>query len=295
MRLAPLGAVRAFEATARLASVKAAAAELNVTPTAVSHQLRLLEESLGVRLLERSPRRVALTIQGRDLFDAAHIALDGLDAAFNRINADSSPRTVTLSATAAFLSAWLVPRLADLQSILGPVGLKLHASDAIADLKEGFIDVAIRYAMTPGPDSLSQSLGPDQFVPVCSPMLMPVNFDSAPMPALIHLEGSVASLPLPDWRTWFDTVGLRGLSTRAGLRVTSSLHAIQAAIAGQGVALVSFALAQDALSAGLLVRPHEHTTLGASYHFVHASTLGKDAVILRLRDWFKRSFELGRT
>src|SRR4051812_34234240 len=127
--LPPLSALRAFEAAARLASFKAAAAELYVTPTAISHQLRQLEDWLGIRVLDRSPRAVALTAAGAELYDAVAAGLSEIGRVASRLRRGAAPM-LTLSATSGFLSQWLVPRLADLHRVLPRGGLRPQAADA---------------------------------------------------------------------------------------------------------------------------------------------------------------------
>src|SRR5262249_22898097 len=149
--LPPLSALRAFEAVARRASFKAAAAELFVTPTAISHQIRQLETWLGVRVLDRSPRAVSLTPPGTELYEAAASSFAEISRAVSRVRQGPAPATLTLSATSGFLSQWLVPRLAELRRVLPDLDLRLHADEAVVALRAGSVDVAIRYGKGPYP------------------------------------------------------------------------------------------------------------------------------------------------
>lgn len=285
--LPPLTALRAFEAAARRASFKAAAAELLVTPTAISHQLRQLEDWLGVRVLDRSPRAVSLTTAGAELYDAVAAGLSDIARAAARLRHRPAFRALTVSATSGFLSQWLVPRLAELQRLLPAVDLRLHASDAVVPLRAGLVDVAIRYGAGPYPGVAAIPLRADGFAPVCSPRLgltRPTELRRAP---LLHVDGRRVPRPAPTWARWCAAARLARVDTDAGLRFSDSLHAVHAAIAGQGIALISLVLVADALAAGLLVQPFGPILPGATYHFACAPDLADRADVAALRAWFQ--------
>jgi LysR family glycine cleavage system transcriptional activator len=285
--LPPLSALRAFEAAARRASFKAAAAELFVTPTAISHQIRQLETWLGVRVLERSPRAVSLTPSGTELYEAAASSFAEITRAVVRLRQGPGPAILTLSATSGFLSQWLVPRLADVRRVLPELDLRLHAGDAIVALRAGAIDVAIRYGKGPYPGVDTTALQADRFAPVCSPTLRLSRLGELRRATLIHVEGRRVPRPAPTWARWCARAGATGVNTQAGLRFTDGLHAVQAAIAGQGVVIVSLVLVADALASGLLVQPFAETLRGDTYHFVSAPDLTGRADVVALRRWFQ--------
>jgi LysR family glycine cleavage system transcriptional activator len=286
--LPPLAALRAFEAVARLASFKAAAAELFVTPTAVSHQIRQLEEHLGLRLLDRTPRAVKLTPDGRLLYEAAASGFAEIAHAVSRLKRGRAHATLTLSATTAFLSHWLVPLLADLRRLLPNLDLRLHGADAIVELRDGSIDAAIRYGKGPFAGVEATPLKSDAFAPLCSPRLKLKNIKDLHQAALIHIDGRVVPRALPDWPRWCAEAGVTDVNTRAGVRFSDSMHAVQAAIAGQGVAIVSLVLVSDALASGLLVQPFETVLPGETYHFVSARGPGERPELTALRTWFQQ-------
>ena len=285
--LPPLTALRAFEACARRASFKAAAAELFVTPTAISHQIRQLEAWLGVRVLDRTPRAVTLTTDGQGLYDATAAAFAGIADATARLRARQG--TLTLSSTTAFLSHWLVPRLAELRRRFPDLDLRLQAADAAVELRAGGVELAIRYGpgLFPGVEAIA--LATDVFAPVCSPALGIGAPDDLRRAALIHVDGRVRPQPPPDWPRWCAAAGIDGLDTRSGLRFTDSMLAVQAAIAGQGVVIVSRLLAADALAAGLLVQPFAQVLPGDTYHFACAPGLAARPDVVALRDWFRHA------
>ena len=286
--LPPLTALRAFEAAARRASFKAAAAELHVTPTAISHQLRQLEHWLGVRVLDRSPRAVSLTAAGAELYEAVATGLSEIGRVASRLRHDPAPAALTLSATSGFLSQWLVPRLADIQRALPALELRLHAADAVVALSAGRVEVAIRYGSGPYPGVQATALCDDHFAPVCSPRLGLSRAGDLRRAKLLHVEGRRVPRPAPSWARWCAQAGVTRVNTEAGLRFTDSLHAVQAAIAGQGIALVSLVLVSDALASGLLVQPFRPVLRGATYHFACAPELAARADVATLRTWFQQ-------
>jgi LysR family glycine cleavage system transcriptional activator len=285
--LPPLSALRAFEAAARRASFKAAAGELLVTPTAISHQLRQLEAWLGVRVLDRSPRSVTLTAAGAELYEAVAAGLSEIGRVASRLRHGAAPAALTLSSTSGFLSQWLVPRLADLPRVVPGVDLRLQAADAVVELHAGRVDIAIRYGKGPYPGVHATALREDGFVAVCSPQLAMSRAADLRRARLLHVEGRRVPRPAPSWERWCAHAGITGVNTDAGLRFTDGLHAVQAAIAGQGVALTSQVLVSDALASGLLVQPFPFALRGATYHFACAPELAARADIVALRTWFQ--------
>lgn len=284
--LPALGALRAFEAVARRSSFRLAAEELAVTPTAISHQIRQLETYLGRRVLERTPRRVALTAEGAALYEVTRSGFAAIAAVVAQLRESAAATRVTLSSTSAFLGHWLASRLETLRRDLPGVDLRLQASDAVVDLAPGAIDAAIRYGK--GPFANAVPLCRDAFAPVCSPALgiaAPADLRRA---ALLHVDGRRRPLPAPDWRRWCEAAGVADVDTTCGQHLPDSLLAVQAAIAGQGVAIVSLVLARDALAAGLLTAPFSVALPGETYHFVWAEGLEGRPEIAGLRDWFAR-------
>lgn len=266
-QLPPLSALRAFEAAARHGSFKRAAAELAVTPTAISHQVRSLEEHTGLALFARQTRKVVLTDAGARLFP---VLRDGFDA-FAAIVAELTERprraAVTISATIAFTASWLVPRVASFVKLHPDIDLQLHASDTAEDLARSGIDLAIRYGRGPYPGLVAEALFTDRYAPVVNPLLRvrsPADLARVPRIAFAWTRELADN---PTWPRWFETAGMRE-PRRAELRFSDESHAMQAAIAGQGVALVSLALVAEDLEAGRVVQPFGPTLPGHTYHLV---------------------------
>jgi LysR family glycine cleavage system transcriptional activator len=292
-RLPPLSSLRAFEAAARRASFKAAAEELLVTPTAISHHIRQLEAHLGFRVLDRSPRSVVLTAPGRILHQATASGFGEIERAIARLRADAASAVVTLSSTTAFLSQWLVPRMDALRQAVPAIDLRLHTSNAVEKLRAGEIDAAIRYGTGPFPGIFSEVLCVDRMTPVCSPSLGLTRVEDLRRATLVHVDGRARPALNPDWTRWCAQAGIANLDTDTGPRFPDSMLAVQAAIAGQGVVIASRVLVADALAANLLEAPFSQTLAGDAYHFACASGLEQRADMAALRAWFRASLADG--
>lgn len=284
-KLPPLGALRAFDAIARLQSFKLAAEEIGVSPTAVSHQIRLLESLLEVSVFERTPRKVELTADGKVLQQATAQAFALLQAATEKIGERQRPRVLTLTATTAMIAHWLVPRLPALMRQFPNIDLRLHADDGIVDLRSRQIDVALRYGAEPGAQLTPRLLYQDSFVLVASPQLTLKTPEDLLLATLIHTDGRRVPQPAPDWYRWRSEFGPAALQIDAGPRFTDEAHAIQAAIAGQGVAIVSQLMAQHALNTGLLVAPFNMALPGAAHYFVSNPDGQHPQTVAQLADW----------
>lgn len=282
-RLPPLSALQAFEAAARHLSFKHAAAELSLTPTAISHQVRRLEERLGVRLFVRGARRVDLTAAGQALYPALRQGFDAMARAVEAVSPGARARSVVLSTTMAFAARWLLPRLARFADAHPDIALQLHTSDQPVDLAGGVAQLAIRYGTGRAAGLDAVPLLASRFAPVCAPRLP------------VHAPEALASVPLigfrwfrrdaatPDWPLWFDRAGIAPLPRQ--LEFSDEVNAVQAAIAGQGVALVNLAMVEDALASGLLRQPFGPVLPGHAFHVVWAETDTLAAEVAVVRDW----------
>jgi LysR family glycine cleavage system transcriptional activator len=285
-KLPPLPALRAFEAAARHLSFRKAAEELAVTPTAVSHQLRLLEATLGLPLFHRHVRRVSLTQAGARLYPVLRDGLDAFARAIAELYPQSRRSAVTVSATTLFTARRLIPALGAFQARWPEFALRLHASDEAVDLRGGDADLAVRYGAGPFPGLVSESLCRERFGVVCSPALGLGGHADLAGAVLIHSEWRRRDLQ-PDWERWAAAAGIAGLDLQAGLRFTDESHAIQAALAGQGVAVTSLLLVEDELSRGLLVQPFGPVIEGYHYHVLATPETMARAEVEAVRDWLK--------
>jgi LysR family transcriptional regulator, glycine cleavage system transcriptional activator len=283
-RTPALSALRAFEAAARHRSFKLAADELSVTPTAISHRIRALESELRASLFVRKTRAVELTPDGKTLYAAVREGFDAITAGIERIG-QRSRRSVTLSTTPAFATKWLVPRLASFQSNYPDIDLNVHASTQPVDLHAGDVDLAIRYGLGRYPGLTSTLLLADRYAPVASPTLNARQAKDIRSRRLIHFDWQQ---PLPvdlTWSAWFRLAGLKPPRANAGIRYSEESHAIQAAVAGQGVALLSLILVDQELKLGLLEAHVEPHLDGLSYYIVRPPTVAGSSAVATVEAW----------
>ncbi len=291
-KLPPLGALRAFEAAARRASFKHAADELHVTPTAISHQIRALEESLGVRLFERQTRKVRLTAAGHQLFPAVRDGLDGMERAVQAVQRGGRPQVATLTSTVAFMARRLAPLAGQFRAAHPDWTLRLDASDQIVDLDHD-ADAAIRYGSGSYPGLLVEPLFRDRFAPVCSPALKLASMQDLKHATLIHFEWGAAARDdprAPVWHRWLAQAGIEVADPEAGLRFTDKIHAVQATIAGQGVGLLSLTLVAEELASGALVQPFDLALESFRYDLVYSERAAERPATRLLRDWVMGMF-----
>lgn len=286
-RLPPMSTLRAFEAAARHGSFKQAAAELAVTPTAVSHRIRALEDHLGVRLFDRQVRQVSLTRAGLQLYPVLQQGFDMFDVAIRRLMTPAERERVTISATNAFVAKWLVPRVASFRAEHPDIDLQLHASDAVVDLASHAFDIAIRYGKGPYPGNRSDVLFADAYIPVINPMLRVRSHEDMAAYPLIHFDWQKASPDNPTWTRWHAEAGIALPANQAELRYSDESHAIQAAVAGQGVALLSQALVAEEVAAGRLMQPFGPAISGYTYHLVTREQSNLGAAVVSVMDWLR--------
>ena len=284
-RLPSLSALRAFEAAARHESAKQAALELSVTPTAISHQIRGLEETLGFTLFLRKPRQLELTSQGRELQQVLETAFNSISNVVERLSAIPVRQTVTLSTTPAVAVRWLLPWVCMLRDSHPDIDLRIHASHEPVALDGITADVAIRYGDGRWPGLAVEKLFDNTFIPTCSPRLGLHDSTQLPMHPLIHFrnQGAVSS-PL-DWAVWQKWAKVPGLDVSAGLVFSDETHAISAAIGEQGVALMSRQLIKDELEEGRLVQPFGPELEGKPFFLVYPESRRHDPTILAIREW----------
>ncbi|MBQ0743280.1 MAG: LysR family transcriptional regulator [Pseudomonas sp.] len=284
-RLPSLSALRAFEAAARHESAKQAALELSVTATAISHQVRGLEESLGVSLFVRKPRQLELTAQGRELQEVLESAFDSISTAVERLSAMPCRQAVTLSTTPAVAVRWLLSWVCLLRESHPDIDLRIHASHEPVALDGVTADLAIRYGDGRWPGLIAEKLLDNTFIPACSPHLGLQDITQLPAYALIHFRPQVASSTALDWSMWQKQAQVPGLDVTAGLVFSDETHAIAAAVGGQGVALMGRELIEDELQEGRLVQPFGPELQGKPFYLVYPESRRNDPTILAIRDW----------
>jgi DNA-binding transcriptional LysR family regulator len=268
-----LGALRGFDAAARCLSFTAAAVELSLTQSSISRQIAELERQIGKPLFVRKTRALELTAAGMQMQHAVRQALATLDQSVNEIRGSGNVRRVALTTYASFASLWLVPRLAAFQRLHPDIEIRLDASDRVLDLQAEDVDVAVRWTPT-GPIAPGATLLIDDvFAPALSPRLLQEASIRAPADLarwpMLELDRGVPGTDRQNWSTWFEFAGAGVVEPSAGRLVFSFAdQAVQAAIRGQGVALVRSPFLQDFVASGDLVMPFPQLRMPAGYRHV---------------------------
>jgi len=283
--LPPLGALHAFEAAARLLSFKAAAAELHVTPGAVSQQIKLLEDRLGVALFLRRPRSIQLTEAGRLLLPPTQRAFRLLSDAVIRVRESDASKVLTVSLLPSFAAHWFVPRLGSFSARHPEIDVRISATQLLADLERDDVDLAIRYGLGHYPGLHVEHVLSEELFPVCSPALMkggvPLKtLEDLAQHTLLHDEAR------QEWPLWLTAAGAKNVDATRGPSFSLWDLALQAAIAGHGIALGRSTLTAQYVKSKQLVRPFKVSlpaTLG--YYFVCLPERIKEPKISAFRSW----------
>lgn len=286
-RLPSLGALHAFEAAARLRSFNKAALELSVTATAISHRIRGLEQELGCRLFLRKTRVVELTAEGQTLLSAVSSSFQAMTAAVEQIRQPHRFR-VTLTTTPAFAVKWLVPKLAVFQTEHPDIDLNIHASYQAVDLNAGTADLAIRYGHGHYAGTTATALLQDCFAPMASPSLAATLAPEVEQWPRIHFDWHNPLTEALSWDAWAKVAGVDPASLTAGIRYSEEAHAIQAAVSGQGVALLSLLLVEQELKMGLLQIVTETRLQGRDYHVLEPTQRIVSQATLDVKHWLLR-------
>jgi LysR family glycine cleavage system transcriptional activator len=286
-RLPPLSSLRAFEAAARHGSFKEAAGELAVTPTAVSHQIRTLEEYTGMALFDRQVRKVVLTEAGKALYPVLRDGFNTFELALQRLAGPQARRRVTISTTSAFMAFWLAPRIAGFRTLHADIDLELHASDQAVALGGDGPDLAIRYGRGQYPGMVAEPLFSDRFAPVAHPDLAATSIADLDRLPLIDFKWERQHPSNPTWERWFAAAGMPAAALPGQLRFSDEAHAIGAVLAGQGIALLSLALVAADLASGRLVQPFGPTIPGHTYHLVRSAGHAPEAHVAAALEWLR--------
>lgn len=300
-QLPPLKALRVFESAGRLLSFTQAAEELNVTPGAISQQIRLLEDFLQIKLFKRLNRQIVLTDAGQLFLPMVSLGFDQLiDAvqAINRLNCDG-PLTVT--SPPSFVSKWLIPRLDKFKLKFPEINVRIDASERLVDFIREDIDVGIRFGTGEFSGLDVVRLFSFDLIPVCSPkILQPGKELLQPSDLARHtlLHGNYEYLDpsWPTWSMWLATAGVAGLDASHGIYFNQADMLLEAAIEGQGVGLVGSVVAAADIQSGRLVQPFE-TRIPArlDYHLVTSPQKAGMAKVKAFRDWIVEESEYLRS
>jgi len=261
--------LRAFVAAARHESVRGAAEELGVTPSAVSHQIRILEDWVGRPLFIRAARQIQLTALGRTLFRRLDAGFGTIIDATRAVRIKARDRSLRISALPLITSTWLIPRLRDFEDLCTKEGkdlaIEIGTSNALADFETDNVDVAIRSVHRPSPNLVSHKLLDLRAVPLCTSRIAkkltcPTDLSDA---TLIHISARPEG-----WQRWFKESGIEPVTAKSNISFDTVPAALEAAAAGRGVVLGLDPLVWDAPAARNLVIPFRAKSVGAGAFFV---------------------------
>jgi DNA-binding transcriptional LysR family regulator len=281
--LPPLNALRAFEAAARHLSFTRAAEELRVTQAAVSHQVKALEERLGVALFRRLTRGLRLTDEGQALLPDLRDGFDRLAHAVERVGRRGAQGRLTVSLLTTFALSWLVPRLPRFNERHPEIEVSLLATQRLADFVREEVDCAVRYGHGPWPGLRAEKLFDDELTPLCGKQWLPK----------LKEPGDLARVPLlvlsndhKDWQTWLEAAGVPHIDGRKGTQFDSTRISVDAAIAGAGVAIGNPYVHEEPITEGRLFQPFDLVVPnGDSYWLVYPEAVAERPKLKAFRAW----------
>jgi LysR family glycine cleavage system transcriptional activator len=289
--LPPLNSLRAFESAGRHLSFSKAADELNVTPGAVSQQIRTLEEFLDIKLFKRLNRAIVLTDTGQLFLPLLAEGFSSISEAVELIRKRRGDAPLTITSAPSFISKWLIPRLCKFQAIYPDIDVRIDASNRLVDFTREDIDVGIRFGTGEFPDLNTVYLFSFDLIPVCSPDLIdPDKGLSRPNDlrhyTLLHSNYEDVDSSWPDWGMWLATAGVEDIDTGRGIFFNQSEMIMEAALEGQGVALVASVMAAGEIAAGRLIQPFEtRLPVRLCYHMVTTEQKARSEKVTAFRNW----------
>lgn len=289
-RSLPLTSLRAFESAARQRSFSKAADELSVTHSAVSHQIKQLEEQLGAALFVRSNRGVQLTGAGEALLPVVGESFDRVAAALDGLIRPAEASALKVTTTPSFAAKWLVPRLSRWRAYNGDIGVHLVPTLRMLEFAQGEADMGIRCGLPPWPGLQADFLLPVTMTPLCSPALLKAGTAlHAPREVLNHglIHADVSGHVLgEEWRTWLLAAGVSDFGDLAGLSFHDPGLAMQAAIDGLGITMGYLELAEADLATGRLIQPFDlEVRHGFSYYLVYPAVRRDEPGLAAFRQW----------
>ncbi|CAM3937705.1 LysR substrate-binding domain-containing protein [Roseateles saccharophilus] len=302
-----IGPLRAFEAIARLLSFRAAAEELSLTQSAVSRQIQALEDEIGCTLFVRGTRKVELSSDGAQLLPTAIAVLSRLDQTVRQIRRSRGRSVVNVTTFASFASLWLIPRLCQFQKNFPDIDIRVSALDRIADLDDGEHDLALRYASAAELDMPAELMFEETVSPVFSPWYAESTRNGRLPPlrqpadlaahALTEEDDPRPSASYLSWRRWLTSQGQPELEPLRWMYFNFTYQQIQAALAGQGVALARLPMVHEQLQSGELVEPFGKAgRLGSpfSYWLINGPNAARRPEVKQFADWVREQAALTR-
>jgi LysR family glycine cleavage system transcriptional activator len=299
-RLYPLNALRVFEASARNLSFKKASEELSVTAAAVSHQVKGLEEFLGLPLFRRMPRGLLLTDTGQLLLSELSEVFQNLDRAMERVIESDSHGTLTLSVAPTFAVMWLIPRLQKFYALHPDLDVRISTGLNLVDFHRDDVDAAIRLGSGQWLGLEAIQLFDETVTPMCSPRLLEGpdairSPDDLSKHVLLHNHSMDYDPEAPTWETWLEAAGATGVDASRGTHFSLPDHGLQAAIDGAGIVLGWRSLSAKDVAAGRVVEPFDVTLpLGSSFYLVYPEAHSRRPQIAAFRDWLKNELREGQ-
>ena len=288
--LPPLNAVRVFEVSARLGTFSNAAEELGVTQGAVSRQIRLLEDRLGLQLFRRAGRRVILTQEGRDYYTTVRPALEAIDTKSAQLSRKRAHEKLVVSTVPSFATKWLAPRLTSWRAVGPDIDLRIISSYEPTDFRREGVDVAIRYGRGPWAGLHVEKLAVEQLFPVCSRGYAKAHRLRQPkdLVRVMLLDREMTE----GWAEWLAATGAPEADPHSIVRMRDAAAALEAALVGQGVALANSSLAAADLASKRLVRPVAGALVSAhAYHFVCPPSALERHAVDAFRKWIVKEMQ----
>ena len=284
--LPPLHALRAFDAAARYGRFRDAAKALGLSESAVSHQVKKLEEYLAIGLFERRGNAVSLTAAGRRYFEQIEPAFSRIRSATDDIKGAFDRSRVALTLPGTLATFWLIPKLHRLEALYPDISLQLVTTERISDLRREQIHLAIRYGRAQWPGITSELLLDEQAFPVCKPGYMPADLAGRPGEALRKLRLIVNDTHVPEWQEWARAHGLEPPSLRGAIMLHASDQVLGAAIEGLGMAIGRRPLVDRWLNEGRLVAPFGAADLsGAAYYLAWPDDIELSVAARKVARW----------
>ncbi len=301
-RAIPLASLRGFEAAARHLSFTLAADELNLTQSSISRQIAALEEELGRPLFERHTRALTLTPAGERMQAVVRQSLLAVDRAVDEIRGDTATPRVSVTTYASFASLWLVPRLPSFQHRNPGVDIRIDASDRMVNLEADGVDVAIRW-LAPGSAVPTDAtlLQVEECAPALSPRLIAARGGSVKQPReleslpILAMDETVSSAPYINWNRWCEFAGIAPIEGAARLYFTYVDQSVQAAVRGQGVALVRTPFLDELVANGDLTMPFPALRMptGFRYFLVINRQRARVPHVAAFAEWIVEEFRRG--
>jgi DNA-binding transcriptional LysR family regulator len=296
--LPPLAQLEAFEAAARTLSFTKAADELSLTQSAISRQIKALEENLELTLFRRLHRALRLTEEGQTLYHAVSDVLAQLHEVAGRLRRRPDNRTVVVTTTPGFAGVWLIPRLASFTAAHPEVDVRISAANNFVNLNRDGVDLAIRYKTQDAAGDGADRLFGEVIFPVCSPRLLRDPARPLKQPedlrhhTLLHMEFDAAAV-LQSWAMWLRALKLENLVPASVLHFSGYDQLIQATIAGQGVALGRSPLIDSLLRQRKLVAPFRQTMASPrSYYLVQSAAATRKPEVQAFVEWLRQQAAL---